>query len=201
MLQDMSRAPIIPLTPETLVAAYASGIFPMDVDGQIEWFSPDPRTIIPLDAFHASRSLRRTLRRGTFEIRFNTAFEPVMRGCADRAEGTWISEEIVEAFVRLHELGLAHSIETWRNDELAGGLYGVALGGAFFGESMFSRQRDASKVALAVLVERLRTRGFTVLDVQFTTPHLARLGALEIRRAEYHRRLRAALARSVRFVD
>lgn len=191
----------LPLTPEVLVAAYASGIFPMDVDGELCWFSPDPRTIIPLDSFHASKTLMQTYRQGRFEMRIDTAFEAVMRGCGHRDEGTWISEEIVEAYCQLHELGAAHSVETWRNGELAGGLYGVALGGAFFGESMFSRQRDASKVALVALVQRMRERGFTLLDVQFTTEHLARFGAIEIPREEYLQKLAQALRVQARFDD
>lgn len=202
-----------PLTPQVLVAAYVNGIFPMDVEGEIRWFSPDPRAIIPLEGFHASKTCMQTYRSGRFEIRINTAFEEVMRGCADRREGTWISEEIVRAYCRLHELGLAHSVESWRvvdrraavghgqADELAGGLYGVAIGGAFFGESMFSRQRDASKVALVALVERMRRRGFALLDVQFLTPHLKRFGAVEIRRDEYLERLKEALAIKTSFVD
>ncbi|HOA73293.1 MAG TPA: leucyl/phenylalanyl-tRNA--protein transferase [Phycisphaerae bacterium] len=197
----MSRHDAIPLTPELLVAAYTAGLFPMDVDGQIQWFSPDPRAIIPLDEFHASHTLRQTCRQGRFEVRIDGDFEAVMRGCADRAEGTWISEEIIEAYVTLHHLGLAHSVESWRNGELAGGLYGVALGGAFFGESMFSRQRDASKVALVALVQRMRDRGMTLLDIQFLTPHLARFGAREIPRDEYLDRLQAALAIETRFAD
>lgn len=191
----------MPLTPEVLISAYACGIFPMDVDGRIRWFSPDPRAIIPLEGFHASRTLMQTCRQGRFEIRINAAFEDVMRGCADRDEGTWICEEIVEAYVRLHELGLAHSVETWQDGELVGGLYGVALGGAFFGESMFSRRRDASKVALVALVKRLRSRGFALLDVQFITDHLARFGAVETPRDEYMRRLQSALQNRVRFVE
>ncbi|NLE61280.1 MAG: leucyl/phenylalanyl-tRNA--protein transferase [Planctomycetes bacterium] len=203
----------LPLTPQVLVAAYANGIFPMDVEGEIQWFSPDPRAIIPLDAFSASKTCLQTYRSGRFEIRINTAFEEVMRGCSDRREGTWISEEIVRAYCRLHELGLAHSVESWRTPdgptgvgmrpagELAGGLYGVAIGGAFCGESMFSRQRDASKVALVALVERMRSRGFTLLDVQFTTPHLQRFGAVEISRDEYLERLKDALAVKTSFVD
>lgn len=197
----MGQEDAIPLTPEVLVSAYAGGIFPMDVNGEIRWFSPDPRTIIPLDEFHASRRLLRTCRSGRFEIRIDTEFESVMRGCADRPEGTWISEEIIEAFVRLHELGLAHSIEAWRGGTLAGGLYGVSLGGAFCGESMFSRHRDASKVALVTLVDRLRERGFTLFDVQFMTSHLARFGAREISRAEYLDQLESALRLPVSFID
>ena len=190
-----------PLTPDLLVSAYAQGIFPMDVAGRIEWFSPDPRGILPLEAFHISDNLRRLCARRKFQIRVNTRFRDVMTACADRREGTWISQEIIAAYTRLHERGLAHSVETWLDDELAGGLYGVALGGAFFGESMFHRVRDASKVALVHLVERLKTRGYMLLDVQFVTPHLRRFGAVEIPRREYLRRLRAALARPCRFVD
>jgi leucyl/phenylalanyl-tRNA--protein transferase len=190
----------IPLTPEVLVSAYAAGIFPMDVEGRIEWFSPDPRAIIELDGFHPSRTLLQTCRQGRFEIRVNTAFEAVMRGCAGRDE-TWICEEIVAAYCRLHALGLAHSVEAWRAGELAGGLYGVSLGGAFFGESMFSRQRDASKVALVALVERMRSRGFGLLDIQFMTGHLARFGAREMPRREYLRRLKAALRIPTAFID
>lgn len=190
----------LPLTPEVLVAAYANGIFPMDVDGEIRWFSPDPRAIIPLDTFHASRTLMQTYRQGRFEIRINTAFEQVMRGCADRDEGTWISKEILDAYTQLHHMGLAHCVEVWRGNELAGGLYGVALGGAFFGESMFSRQRDASKVALVALVERMRSRGFTLLDTQFITDHLARFGTIEIPADDYLARLKAALRAPARFV-
>ena len=190
----------LPLTPEVLVAAYANGIFPMDVDGELCWFSPDPRAIIPLDGFHPSKTLLQTCRQGRFEIRIDTAFEAVMRGCADREEGTWISEEIVGAYGALHALHVAHSVETWCGEELVGGLYGVALGGAFFGESMFSRRRDASKVALVALVERMRARDFTLLDTQFTTDHLVRLGAVEIPRAQYLRRLKAALRIQTSFV-
>ncbi len=190
-----------PLTPEILVAAYRQGIFPMDVEGRLCWFSPDPRAILPLDGFHVSKTLRQLCRQGRFEIRINHGFRAVMEGCADREEGTWISPEIIEAYVVLHERGLAHSVEAWYEGELAGGLYGVALGGAFFGESMFHRRRDASKVALVHLVERLRERGYRLLDVQFTTPHLARFGAIEIPRTAYLRRLRAALAMECRFVD
>lgn len=190
----------LPLTPEVLVAAYANGIFPMDVDGEIRWFSPDPRAIIPLDTFHASHTLMQTYRQGRFEIRINTAFEQVMRGCADREEGTWISEEILDSYTQLHHMGLAHSVETWHGDELAGGLYGVALGGAFFGESMFSRRRDASKVALVGLVERMKSRGFMLLDTQFITEHLARFGAVEIPADDYLARLRTALQTPAQFV-
>lgn len=190
-----------PLTPELLVSAYANGIFPMDVGGRIEWFSPDPRTIIELDAFHASRNLMQRYRNRHFEIRIDTAFEKVIRACGNRREGTWISDEIVEAYTTLHRLGLAHSVESWRGAELAGGLYGVAIGGAFFGESMFHRQTDASKIALVALVDRLKARGFALLDVQFTTPHLQRFGAAEIPRSAYLDRLEEALSLEVTFAD
>ncbi len=184
----------LPLTPQTLVAAYANGIFPMDVDGQLHWFCPDPRAIIELDGLRTTKNLRQLYRGGRFEIRIDTRFEEVMRACGRRPEGTWISEEIVAAYVHLHALGLAHSVEAWHDGELAGGLYGVALGGAFFGESMFHRRTDASKIALVALVERMKSRRFGLLDVQFTTPHLERLGAVEIPRTEYLERLEEALA-------
>jgi leucyl/phenylalanyl-tRNA--protein transferase len=190
------------LTAELLVRAYCAGVFPMadSRDGEIHWYAPDPRAIFPLQGFHVPRSLRRTIRKRVYEVRVDTDFPGVIRACADREE-TWISGEIFRAYTGLHRLGLAHSVEAWRRDELAGGLYGVALGGAFFGESMFSRQADASKVALVELVERLRARGYTLLDTQFLTEHLARFGAIEIARTEYERRLAAALALDCRFVD
>ena len=197
----MSVMADLPLTPELLVSAYASGIFPMDVDGQIEWFSPDPRTIIELDRFHMSRNVMQRYRNRHFEIRIDTCFEAVIRACSDRGEETWISPEIITAYAELHRLGLAHSVESWLEGELAGGLYGVSLGGAFFGESMFHCQTDASKIALVALVERMKARGFTLLDVQFTTPHLLRFGAIEIPRKAYLDRLEQALSLKVRFVD
>jgi leucyl/phenylalanyl-tRNA--protein transferase len=178
-----------------LVSAYREGIFPMALeDGEIGWFSPDPRGIIPLDAFHVSRRLRRVVRRDEWTVRVDTCFEDVMRACAARpVEGTWISDEILESYVELHRHGHAHSVEVWRQDTLAGGLYGVHLGGAFFGESMFHRVTDASKVALVALVERLCARGFVLLDTQWTTPHLEQFGGIEIPRKEYLRRLKEAL--------
>jgi len=181
------------LDPELLIAAYAEGIFPMGVDGEIQWFSPDPRAILPLDRFHVSKTLRQTYRAGVFEIRINTAFKTVMEACGQRREGTWITSEVVRAYCGLHELGLAHSVEAWKDDALSGGLYGVALGGAFFGESMFHRARDASKVALVALVERLCKRRFTLLDIQYQTAHLRQFGAVEISRDEYLRRLGRAI--------
>jgi len=190
------------LTPEGIELAYRHGIFPMadERSGEVLWFRPDPRAVIPLDGFHVSRSLARTLRRARFEVRVDTAFETVMRGCADRPEGSWISERFVEVYGALHRAGKAHSVEAWRDRRLVGGVYGLALGGAFMAESMFHRETDASKVALAALVGRLSERGFTVLDVQYMTPHLESLGAVEITRREYERRLERALALDRTFV-
>lgn len=187
------------LTPETLVRAYAAGVFPMDVDGEIAWFSPDPRCVIELDRFRVSRSLRQRVRQGRFEIRIDTDFAAVIRACAHRPVGTWISGEILDAYTELHRLGVAHSVEAYVNGELAGGLYGVSLRGAFFGESMFHRVRDASKVALVALVERMRERDMPLLDVQWPTPHLTRFGAANVPRVEYLRRLAAALRIETRF--
>jgi len=188
-----------PLTSDLLLRAYASGIFPMARsrdENRLYWIDPERRGILPLDAFHIPRSLRKTLRSGRFEIRCDTAFEAVMRACgeatADRPE-TWINEQIIDLFLELSELGLAHSVEAWRDGELAGGLYGLALGGAFFGESMFSRRTDASKVVLVHLAARLRHGGFRLLDTQFVTDHLKQFGTREIPRAEYQERLADAL--------
>jgi leucyl/phenylalanyl-tRNA--protein transferase len=181
------------LTPELLLLGYARGIFPMaDHNGQIEWYEPNPRTIIPLDGLHVSRRLGRTVRQGTFEIRYDSDFRGTMEACANR-ESTWINEEILRVYIDLHLYGFAHSVECWQDGQMVGGLYGVALKGLFAGESMFSVARDASKVALVYLVERLRAGGYTLLDVQFTTEHLLSLGAVEIPRVEYLRRLAQAL--------
>ena len=189
------------LDPALLVRAYRESLFPMAMeDGEIGWFSPDPRGILPLETFHVPSRLARLMRQGQFEVRIDTAFVEVMRACAaDRDEGSWISEEIVESYAALHRLELAHSVEVWQGGGLVGGLYGVSLGGAFFGESMFHRVRDASKVALVALVDRLTRRGFTLLDTQWTTPHLEQFGAIEIPREEYRQRLRHALARPCTF--
>lgn len=168
-------------------------------DGRIRWYSPDPRCIFELERFHVPRSVRKVVRSGRFDVRVDTAFARVIRGCADRPEGTWITAEIVRLYTALHAAGFAHSVETWLDGELAGGLYGVAIGGAFFGESMFHRVSEASKVALVALVERLRERGFLLLDTQWSTPHLRMFGAIEIPRAVYLRRLREALQRPARF--
>jgi leucyl/phenylalanyl-tRNA--protein transferase len=177
----------------TVLYAYARGIFPMaDSEGQIHWYAPDPRAILEHERLHVSRSLRATLRKGLYEIRMDSAFTEVMRACAAREE-TWISETFIQTYTELHHLGLAHSVEAWHAGQLVGGLYGVALGGAFMGESMFSRAPDASKVCLVALVEHLKSRGYILHDVQFLTPHLASLGASEIPRREYERRLRHAL--------
>jgi leucyl/phenylalanyl-tRNA--protein transferase len=166
-------------------------------DGHMFWVDPEQRGILPLDGFHLSRRLRRTVRQGGYEIRINTAFEAVMNACAASASGrwtTWINHEIQDLFTALNGRGFAHSLEVWRDDELAGGLYGIALGGAFFGESMFSRRTDASKIALVHLVGRLKSGGFQLLDTQFITDHLRQFGAVEISRDDYHSRLVPALS-------
>ena len=184
------------LTPQLLLSAYSQGIFPMAHEDGIYWYDPDPRAILPLDGLHVSRSLARTIKQGQFEIRVDSAFTAVMRACAAPAPGreeTWISDEIITAYTNLHNLSFAHSVEAWFEGKLVGGLYGVAVRGLFAGESMFSRQTDASKVALVHLVNRLRERGFLLLDVQFMTAHLLRLGAVEISQAAYKRRLAQAM--------
>lgn len=190
------------LEPALLVHAYRQGIFPMAMEGgEIGWFSPDPRGILLLDAMHVSSRLARVIRSGRFEVVIDRDFEAVMRACAaDREDGTWISDEVIAAYVALHQAGMAHSVEAWRHGHLAGGLYGVHLGGAFFGESMFHVETDASKVALAALVTRLRDRGCSLLDIQWVTPHLAQFGAIEIPRHEYLARLARALVQPCTFV-
>jgi len=189
------------IDPALLIRAYREGIFPMALDdGEVGWFSPDPRAVLPLDDVHVPSRLARLVRKGVFEIAIDRAFEQVMRACADRPEGTWISRELVESYVALHRLGLAHSLETWLDGRLVGGLYGVHLGGAFFGESMFHHVRDASKVALVTLADRLHRRGFALLDVQWSTPHLAQFGVVEIPRGVYLRLLPRALARDCTFL-
>ncbi len=190
------------LSAEFLLVAYQQGYFPMadPETGELLFFSPDPRAIIPLDALHISRSLRQTLRKQRYEIRINTAFEAVMRECANRPN-TWISPEMIALYTELHHMGYAHSVESWYQGQLVGGLYGVALGGAFFGESMFSRMPDASKVAFVALIERLRERGFVLLDAQYSNPHTQRLGAIEIPRSEFLARLRVAVQLHCRFAD
>jgi len=173
-----------------------------DEDGAVYWYDPDPRAILPLESFHVSRSLKRTIRQARFEIRINSSFPAIIQACAepdlDREE-TWISAEIIESYIMLHQLGYAHSVETWLDGELVGGLYGVAVNGMFAGESMFSTVRDASKIALVHLVNHLRERGFILLDVQFMTDHLERFGAIEVSRAEYHEQLERAIMLPVLF--
>ena len=191
---------------ELLLAAYASGWFPMaDDEGVISWYSPDPRGILPLDTFHVPSRLQRVVRKGTVQVAIDTEFEAVMRACAEAERepeetGTWISEEIIESYCALHEQGYAHSVEVRQDGALVGGLYGVALGGAFFGESMFHRVTDASKVALVALVTRLRSQGFVLLDTQWVTAHLQQFGAIEIPRPEYLQRLDESLKLNVSFV-
>ncbi len=185
-----------PLSPELVLQAYARGIFPMSESrdaGEIFWVNPEKRGVIPLDGFHISRSLRRKILREDFEVRVDTAFEAVVRGCADRDE-TWINDEIFAIYRALFDAGFAHSVEVFEAEELVGGVYGVTMRGAYFGESMFSTRTDASKVALAYLVSRLKAGGFTLFDTQFLTPHLASLGGVEISRASYLQALQDALA-------
>jgi len=185
------------LDPRQLLYAYAQGIFPMaHDDGAIYWYDPDPRAILPLDAFHVPRRLARTVRQEPFDVRVDSAFREVIEACAAPAPGresTWISAEIIEAYDRLHGLGFAHSVEAWQEDQLVGGLYGVAINSFFAGESMFSQERDASKVTLVHLVERLKAKGFLLLDIQFMTDHFRQFGAVEIPRSDYKTRLAEAL--------
>jgi leucyl/phenylalanyl-tRNA--protein transferase len=196
------QAQIKIIDPQFLCAAYCNGYFPMadPNTGEINWYSPDPRTIFDLNEFHIPRSLKLTLKKKEYEIRINKKFEEVMRACAEREE-TWISETIIQSYIQLHQLGHAHSVETWKDGKLAGGLYGVAIRGAFFGESMFSRLRDASKIALVNLVMRLKERGFTLLDTQYLTSHLEKFGAREIPRNEYLIQLEESLTKSCSFID
>lgn len=191
----MRPTPHPEITPETLLRAYAMGIFPMAEgrdDPQVHWVDPRRRGIIPLEGFHIGRSLARAIARDDYDVTVNRDFRGVVEGCADREE-TWINGPILQLYLDLHRAGFAHSLEIRAGGALVGGVYGVTLGAAFFGESMFSRRTDASKVALAWLVHRLRTGGFALFDTQFLTPHLASLGGVEIPRADYHRRLNAAL--------
>ena len=193
--------PVEDLTPAILLRAYATGIFPMAEgrdDPEIHWVDPRRRGILPLDGFHISRSLERRLRSGQFSVTADRAFSDVVTACAERGE-TWISQRIQALYERLHALGRAHSVEVWQDGCLVGGVYGVTLGAAFFGESMFSRATDASKVALAHAVRGLTAGGFRLFDTQFLTPHLASLGAIEIPRAAYHRLLAEALEADATF--
>jgi leucyl/phenylalanyl-tRNA--protein transferase len=193
------------LTPELLLCAYASGLFPMANDRHdptVHWIEPRRRGILPLERFHMPRSLKKVVRRARFEVRVDSAFASVIEACAeprDNRPRTWLNDELIELYVELHRLGYAHSVESWADDRLVGGLYGVSIGAAFFGESMFSDERDASKVALVELVERLALGGYRLLDTQFVTDHLRRFGAIEISRETYRRSLRSALAQSAVF--
>lgn len=196
-----SDSPDLVVNPALVLRAYAAGVFPMADSAEADevfWVDPRKRGVLPLDQFHLSRSLRRRLMRGGYRIAVDRAFDQVLNACADRSE-TWINGTIRELYSGLHRMGHAHSVEVWIDDELAGGLYGVRLGGAFFGESMFSHARDASKIALTHLVARLRAGGFTLLDTQFTTPHLEAMGARTVSKAKYHEMLDTALARQADF--
>ncbi len=196
---------MVAVTPEMLLRAYGLGIFPMAEsrdDPRLFWVDPDTRGVIPLDAFHLSRRLARRVRSGVFEPRIDSDFSGVIQACAEPRPGhpeTWINDQIVALYAALFERGHVHTVECWREGSLVGGLYGVSLRGAFFGESMFSRESDASKVALVHLVDHLRDRGFRLLDVQFLTPHLETLGAIEVSRADYQNLLRGALDVDARF--
>ena len=181
------------IDPELLLQGYRLGVFPMAMeDDSIQWFSPDPRAILPLEDFHVPHALRRLVRKKVFETTIDRAFSTVIEACA-KHEDTWINLEIIESYTRLHELGHAHSVEVWREGQIAGGLYGVPVGGAFFGESMFHYVTDASKIALVTLVEHLRARKFALLDTQWLTPHLQQFGGIEISRDHYLRVLRRAI--------
>lgn len=186
------------LSPTIVLQGYRMGVFPMAdprADDEVYWYAPDPRGILPIDAFHVPSNLGKLVERGTFEVTSDRDFEAVMRACADR-NSTWISEELIQVYTELHRLGYAHSVESWSDGKLVGGLYGVAIGAAFFGESMFFRVTDASKVALVHLVRQLRAGGFTLLDTQYSTPHLEQFGVIEIARDEYESRLSRAIGRT-----
>lgn len=201
-LQSALMAAGARLDPEALLNGYAHGAFPMaGSDGVIKWYTADPRGILPLESFHLPKTLRATVRQRRFDMHINRDFRATMSACMEnRTEGTWINSQLIDAYTRLHELGFAHSVEAWQDGELAGGLYGVSLGAAFFGESMFFRKTDASKVALAHLVERLRDRQFELLDTQAVTSHLQRFGCITIPAKQYLLRLRAAIAKPREFV-
>lgn len=189
------------ISPELLLHGYSIGVFPMAEhrdDPEVFWVDPKRRGVLPLGGFRISRSLARRMRRGGFRISIDVDFAQVVQGCANRVE-TWINDEILQHYDTLHSLGHAHSLEVWREDELVGGVYGVVLGAAFFGESMFSRRTDASKIALAYLVDHLSRAGFTLFDTQFLTDHLASLGGIEITRAQYHLKLERAIAQTAEF--
>ncbi len=190
------------ISPEIVLDGYCAGHFPMGgPNGDISWYSPDPRGVFPLDAFHVPGTLRKTIQRGKFQIRMNTSVSEVIAACGERNEGTWITPAIRRLYLGLHDAGYVHSVETWQEGRLVGGLYGVAIGAAFFGESMFHRITDASKVALVALVEHLRARDYRLLDTQWTTPHLSRFGAIDIPKSEYLHLLNAALVLPRAFSD
>lgn len=188
-----------PFTKDLVLSAYSQGIFPMGHDdGTIRWYSPDPRCIFDFDKFHVPRRLMRTYKSGKFEMKVNSAWKEVLKACADR-DSTWITDDIFRVYTQMHEAGFAHSVEAYYEGRLAGGLYGVSIGGAFMGESMFHNVTDASKISLIFLVERLQSRGFVLLDSQYMTDHLSTLGAVLISRQEYLRRLDRALYLNCRF--
>jgi leucyl/phenylalanyl-tRNA--protein transferase len=193
------------LTADDLIYGYINGIFPMaDADGTLYWYSPDPRAVIPIETYKPSKSLRPVLNKKQFEIRINADFEQVMRYCAlprSADDSTWISEEIIESYTTLHQMGLAHSVETYMDDRLVGGLYGVSLGTAFFGESMFHHVDNASKVAFHYLILTLREQKFELLDTQFINDNVRRFGAIEIPKSQYLRQLKLALKRKARFSE
>ena len=197
-MKRVTMANIIP--PDILLDFYRRGVFPMAMNGELRLFSPDPRGVIPLEKFRIPHGSRKILRDSAWKVTVNGAFEEVVLGCAERDE-TWIDETIFGSYAELHHLGHAHSVEVWRDGELAGGLYGVAIGAAFCGESMFSHVPGASKVALANLVERLRGRGFMLLDTQWVTPHLEKFGACEIPRSEYLEQLAKAVEMKTSFLE
>lgn len=199
-------APGYRIPPDLLLKAYASGVFPMAesaTDPEVFWVRPETRGVIPLDAFHVPKSLRKTIRQQRYDVRFDTDFAGVIDGCAEERaerETTWINAPIREAYIRLFEIGHCHSVEAWHEGLLVGGLYGVSLGGVFFGESMFSRETNSSKVCLVHLVERLNERGFGLLDTQFTTEHLKRFGAIDVPRGKYEKMLEKALQAEALFM-
>jgi leucyl/phenylalanyl-tRNA---protein transferase len=193
------------ITPQVLLQAYAAGVFPMAesaTDPALYWVEPDERGVIPLDSFHISRSLRKRVKHQTYEIRIDTAFHSVIVECAAKSDArkeTWINKRIITLYTQLHKMGCAHSVESWLDGTLVGGLYGIRIGAAFFGESMFSRATDASKVALVHLVARLKFGGFTLLDAQFVNPHLLQFGSKAMKKAEYHQLLETALEKDADF--
>lgn len=193
------------ITPQVLLQAYAAGVFPMAEsasDPALYWVEPEERGIIPLDGFHISRSLRKRVKQQTYEIRIDAAFNRVIAECAAKSDSrkeTWINKRIISLYSQLHKMGCAHSVESWLDGELVGGLYGIRIGAAFFGESMFSRATDASKVALVHLIARLKYGGFTLLDAQFVNPHLLQFGSLAVKKADYHKLLEPALEKDADF--